>query len=400
MVLTSMALVRRTAVVGAMLATLPFQVQAADRSPTAAQLLFMIQTQQKQLDALKAELVKAKGQADAASAIAEKAKQASSAANLINSVKIGGAIEVEATHGEDFAGADTSDFALATTALYFDANLADLVSTHVQILYEDDGNETITLDDAFVTLGNTEKYPFYLQAGRWAVPFGGFDTDMGSDPLTLDLGETKESSVLVGVAVNNITFEGYVYNGDTQKAGGDDEIDQMGIAVGYGVETTDGSVELGAGYIHNIADTNGLTDGLGAAASTLDQYVGGVEGHVAVGYQNMTIRGGYMTATKAFRAGELAFNGVGAEPKAWNLETAYASDLNGSDVTFAATVQGTDEALALGLPKLRYGAAVTLGILEHAAITAEYLHDEDYSVGDGGTGNNGHTATLKLAVEF
>jgi hypothetical protein len=30
----------------------------------------------------------------------------------------------------------------------------------------------------------------------------------------------------------------------------------------------------------------------------------------------------------------------------------------------------------------------------------EYLHDEDYGANEGGTGNESHTATLELAVEF
>jgi len=72
----------------------------------------------------------------------------------------------------------------------------------------------------------------------------------------------------------------------------------------------------------------------------------------------------------------------------------------GKDTTFAATLQGTDEALALSLPEKRYGAAVTVAVVEHFSITGEYLHDEDYSVSKGGTGNSGHTATLKLAAEY
>jgi len=107
-----------------------------------------------------------------------------------------------------------------------------------------------------------------------------------------------------------------------------------------------------------------------------------------------------LTALKAFKIAELAFNGMGAKPTAWNLEAAYAINAGGRDVTVAATVQGTKEALALGLPELRYGAAVTVGVLEHAAVTAEYLHDEDYGAGNGGTGDSGHTATLKLSVDF
>ena len=85
---------------------------------------------------------------------------------------------------------------------------------------------------------------------------------------------------------------------------------------------------------------------------------------------------------------------------AWNLEAAYTLPVMGKDTTFAATVQGTREARALSLPEIRYGAAVTVAIVDHFSITGEYLHDEDYSVSEGGTGNSGHTATLKIAAEY
>ncbi len=63
-------------------------------------------------------------------------------------------------------------------------------------------------------------------------------------------------------------------------------------------------------------------------------------------------------------------------------------------------MQGTNESLALSLPESRFGAAATVEILDKAAVTLEYLRDEDYGITDGGTGENGHTATVKLAVEF
>ena len=66
----------------------------------------------------------------------------------------------------------------------------------------------------------------------------------------------------------------------------------------------------------------------------------------------------------------------------------------------AVTVQGTDEAFALSLPETRYGGAMTVQVLPNYSATLEYLHDEDYSASDGGTGNDGHTLTLKVAAEF
>ncbi|MCG8510093.1 MAG: LbtU family siderophore porin, partial [Rhodospirillales bacterium] len=170
--------------------------------------------------------------------------------------------------------------------------------------------------------------------------------------------------------------------------------------LGYETEIDGASLAVGGGYIGNIADSDTLTDKLGGNATTLKDYVGGLEAHASVAYEGFTVLGGYMKAAESFESGELAFNGQGAEPVAWNLEAAYTVPLLGKETTFAATVQGTDEALALELPETRYGGAITVGVMKNTAVTAEYLHDEDYGVSDGGTGEDSHTATLKLAVDF
>ena len=223
---------------------------------------------------------------------------------------------------------------------------------------------------------------------------------MSTDPLTKDLGETKEAAVLVGAAWEGLSVEAFLYNGDSQEATSGDHIDQAGVAIGYAGEFDGVELGVGGGYVNNIADSDTLTDTLGANATALNSYVGGIEAHASVGYEGFALLGGYMRATDSFEPGELAFNGQGAQPAAWNVEASYTLPILGKDTTFAATMQGTKESLALSLPEKRYGAAVTVGVLEQVSVTAEYLHDEDYDLSDGGTGNDGHTATMKLAAEF
>ena len=334
-----------------------------------------------------------------ANMVATKAEEpAKSSPELPLGIEFGGAIELEATSTETFAGADSSDLALAKVEAYIDTQPHQYISTHVQFVRED-GSENINLDEATVTLGNTEEHPFYAMTGRWAVPFGGFDTAMNTDPLSKSLGEAKEDALLLGFTKDGFTLEGYGYNGDTQEAGEDDNIDQFGLAVSFGGEMDNTEISFGLGYISNIADSDNLTDNV-TGATALNDYVNGWEVHGAVAHGAFAIYGGYMAVAEAFGPGELAFNGQGAKPVAWNAETAYTTEISGRGVTMAVTVQGTEEALALSLPETRYGSAVTVEVLSNAAVTAEYLHNEDYGTGDGGTGNDSSTATLKLAVEF
>lgn len=367
------------------------------QEPKLGDLIKLIEKQQQQINTLRARLETTEGKAEQAATAAE---QAANKPSFLDTVTIGGVAEVEMTDTKAYSGGNTSDITLAKVEFFVDTQPHEYLATHVQMIYEDDGTETISLDEAFVTLGNTEKMPLYLQAGKWAVPFGGFDTAMSTDPLTKSLGEIKEAAILVGATHDGIVLEGFLYNGDTQVGGDGNQIDQYGFDLGYGSEVNGVAYNGGVAYLNNMADSDGLTTALGTNATAISKYVSGIEAHADVTFSNITLRGGYMKTLKSFQAGEVAFNGQGADPAAWNLEASYTMPIMGKETTFAATVQGSKEALALGLPETRYGGAITVGIVDHLSITGEYLHDEDYSVSDGGTGNSGHTATLKLAAEY
>lgn len=380
-------------------AGLALPAQAQTNGPSTEQLLRLIQQQQRQLDEMKAALQKAQAAAEQAVVKADEAKAAPSKVKISDYLTLGGKMEALVSESDAFSGANTSDITLKKVEAFIDAQPSEWVMGHVQFLYEDTGSETISLDEAYARLGNTGKFPLYVQAGKWAMPFGSFDTAMSTDPLTKLMGEAKEKAVLAGVEWKGVTVEGYVYNGDTQVAGSGNRIDQYGFAVGYGAEIGAAKVSVGAGYIRSIGSADPITDAL-TGAMALNSYVPGYEAHAALEISGFTLRGAYLSATKEFQSGELAFAGHGAEPAAWHTEISYTTPIMEKDVTFAATAQGTKDALALSLPERRYGGTVSVGVLPHTSVALEYLHDQDYSIGDGGTGNNGHTASVKLTLEY
>lgn len=392
----------RLAAIGLMAAGVAGAPSGVKADQSVDDLRSMLEAQQQQINLLRTALEKTRRNADAAAKQADQAAAVAKDGKSLfgDKITIGGVAEVEVTDTESFAGANTSDITLATVEAYVDAQWHEYLGTHVQFIYEDDGTETISLDEATFMLGNTEKFPVYLSGGKWPMPFGGaFDTAMSSDPLTKSFGEVKEAALLVGATQDGATIEGYFYNGDTQKTGEGDNIDQFGLNAGYGGEVNGVGFNLGVGYINNIGDSDEVNAAL-TGATALNDYVGGLDLHGDVAYGGFVFRANYMKALDSFQTGELAFNGQGAQPVVWTTEASYTTEILGKETTFAGTVQGTKEALALSYPELRIGGAVTVGIVDRFAVTAEYLHDEDYGTSDGGTGNTGHTATLKLAAEY
>jgi hypothetical protein len=64
--------------------------------------------------------------------------------------------------------------------------------------------ERINLDTAFLTIGDTQRFPPFLKIGRMIVPFGistgnpVADVLTIEDPLTIEVFETKEDAILIG----------------------------------------------------------------------------------------------------------------------------------------------------------------------------------------------------------
>lgn len=330
------------------------------------------------------------------------------------SVTFSGAVEIEAsgTDSDGFSGDDASDINVATAELGIEAVINDWTTANLVLLWEeeDGGSSDLTVDEAIITFANPDVTPFYFTAGRTAAPFGRFDTNMVSDPLTMDIGETKETLLLVGIETEGFYASVYGFNGDLDD-GGDNVIDNGGVDLGFTWEETDRSVDFGVSYINDIGDSDGVSDVIsGNLPGGVDyrRNVPSYAAHAMFTVGGFNLIGEYVTASKQFDlTNELAFNGSGAKPSAWNLEAGYSFQLAGHESAVAVGFQKTKEALGLGLPEKRISAAFSVVILENTTFSLEWAHDEDYGTGDldavsgtAGTGTDSDTITAQLAIEF
>jgi hypothetical protein len=331
-------------------------------------------------------------------------------AELRRRVRIDGLLEVEGFHRKGYAGdADDpirekeSDIVLATAALDFHAELNDWVRGHLLLLWEENDTEPVEVDEAVISLGNPDRSPFFLNAGKMYVPFGVFGSFMIQDPLTLELGETNDTAVQVGFASRGFYGSVYAFNGDVDKAGRDNTIDNFGASAGYAAELNGWGIDIGAGYLNNLADSELVSDALKDADGnniSINDYISGMAAHLHLTYGPYTFYSEYVAALDSFVDGELDFQGVGAKPKAWHLEIAYTGNLLNKETTFALGYQGTDEARALDLPEKRYLAGLTVALTDNLSWSLEYAHDKDYGVAEGGTGDDANMITTQLALSF
>lgn len=288
-------------------------------------------------------------------------------------ITFSGAVEVEANVTDNANADDSSDITLATVELSADAAIHDLVKAHLLLLYEDDGATPLDVDEGTITIGNMEQYPIYLTAGRMAVPFGNFTTNLVSDPLTLSLAETKETVLQVGFEANGFYGSVYVFNGDANEANTDSTIEQLGANLGYAMNNNTLSLDVGLSVINSIEDSDGITGRLNDNVDTagnpvaghvtlMSDHVVGLGAYGILGFGGFKLIGEYVGAAEDFAVGELP---SGARPVAWNGELGYTFDWSGRETTLAAAWQGTDEAVDLGLPENRYLAAISVGIFKN-----------------------------------
>lgn len=323
------------------------------------------------------------------------------AIKLADRLEFSGLVEVEAFTGKDFSGAKTSDVSLATVELGLDAKITDMVSAHVLALYEEGAeNDHLIIDQGTITLGNAEKSPFHLTVGKMYVPFGSFTSAMVSDPLTLELAETRDTALLAGFAHEGWYGSLYTFNGEVDKTGDSDTMDTFGANLGYKLEEGEWQFDLGAGWLNNLGNSNTLRDHIATTSTTVAGFTGALALHANLQHGGWRVMTEYIAALDSFQPGEMDFAGRGARPKAWQLELAYTTEVAEREVTLALGYQRTDEALALGLPEQRYLAAVGVGIFANTTLALEYRHDQDYGIAEGGTNENAHQVVAQLAVEF
>ncbi len=321
-------------------------------------------------------------------------------------VEMSGVIEVEASASDPYEGSQTSDVVVATAEIGIAAQINDWVAGEITLLHEEDDTD-LEVDVATITIANQDVTPFFFSTGQTYVPFGVFETGAIADPLTLELGETRETVLQVGFENNGWSGSIFAFNGDVDKDT-DDQVDQFGANLGYSHDFGNGrSVTVGVSAISSLGDSDALQDVL--IDTNPGDYTGGASIFASFSAGGWTILGEYLTATEEFAMGTLAHNGDGAEPSAWNVELDYETTLFGMPTSFAAAVQGTNQALGLELPETRYILAASTEIYENTTLSLELAHDEDYGSGDTatntdgvvtGTGESADTVTLQLAVEF
>lgn len=315
-------------------------------------------------------------------------------------IKLSGGIEIEAEFkNNDVDHENTSDISLATAELGVEVTPMDWVTGFALLSWEDD-DEKIIFDEAHITIGASDTVPYYIQAGKFYIPFGVFETNMISDPLTLEFGEIVDTGAQIGIEISGFQGSFYTFNGEIDKAHEDNKIRCFGASVGYAVEREGFSFAIGAGWINNLLESGAMGDyvthTMDDRTTELKDYVAGYSINSMVSFGPIVLIGEYIKASDDI---EFTDNFKHQNPSVWALEVGYIFKMAGKETIFAIAHQGTDDAVAI-LPESKILASVGVDVTDSLSLALEYSKADEYSVSDDGTGKDVDALTMQLALEF
>lgn len=309
-----------------------------------------------------------------------------------------GLIDVEAYHSSPYTGSDESGTVVDRAELGLEVLLNEWLSAQVSTLYRED-HTPFELDTVAVAVTHPDQI-WSLRAGQFYLPFGLYESIMISEPLTYELGETRQTAISAQAGIGGVRAGLYAFDGDL---GSKNRIDNWGGVLAYEAELGEADLLLSGGYINHLGESREMERFL-----TGDVPAGQVNGDkvsawtaaAVLDVHDFTLVGEYLAAIDDFAVDELAFRGAGARPAAWNVEAAYGFGLYGRQAEVAIGYQGSKEALALEFPKSRALAVLAVDVWRNTTLSFEYAHDRDYGVADGGTSKTAGTFTTQLSVGF
>jgi hypothetical protein len=306
-----------------------------------------------------------------------------------------------------------NDSALATVEIGIDAELNPSVQGHVLLLWEEGETENINdfMDEGTITIANPDRCPYSLTAGKMYLPFGSFESNFISDPMTLELGEINDTAVHIGYQKDSVDISLGVFNGDVNRTGKDNEIDSyfanMSMTYAYGSYTT----AFGISYISNLADTDGLEGAIDPDAEELERpsFIDGMGIFMKVDMNAWFLSAEYLGAIDDFVKGyfiDSAINSSGSiRPNTYNVEFGWQTRKKALMSLKYEKSKDMEINENFNLPEKRYGVCLSYELYEDVSLSFEYLHEKyerEYLHANDEIPNRGKNEiiTAQLAISF
>ena len=281
-------------------------------------------------------------------------------------------------------------------------------------------SNTFQVEQAFVTIGNFDSSPFFVQVGKQFQDYSQYPLHPITESFTQVLSKTLATSAKVGFITNGFHGSVAAFDNPTAKVGQTKRPTDYVAAIGYDQVSDQMGFDLGLSYMY---DMNGVND----VAYSVNQFTGGGfntrTGAVAlygdVNSGPFTVGARWTRALQRFNPLDLPKNGVadtttlagvsivnadasGAKPWAFGIQAGFNFEpifgCNKNNVYIGW--QTSQDAAGLGLAKSRWLAGYDVEVWKSTKLGVEWDRDIAYSQSRGGSGNNSNLVSLRAGVEF
>lgn len=351
-------------------------------------------------------------------------------------IYLSGLVNVDASHWSKpnfgLGNGDTSAsnyVSLSAANLNIDADINPWATAHVGLLYLNGSspeivnyrpdrpfNRRLNVEEAYATIADFSKMPFYLRAGQQYVPFGKYERYPITKSLTQILSQTNLPSMEVGF-VTHTGFYGTltVMSGENKIDNGNKTTANDAVAsVGYQNFNHPVGYDAGVAYINNMADVDAIRSVV-KQNNGYTQRVAGMSayGDVYAGPFGLSAR--YVSALGAFSKTDFQYTEEDgnrlkkARPSAADITAHYAFHWlkrnNQLEFGYQWSQQARNTATGISgtvtrLPKYRWAVGYGINLVPSVAMLFDYTQDHDYKVDNGGTGKTNNVYTLRFSYLF
>ncbi|MCH9744842.1 MAG: LbtU family siderophore porin [Gammaproteobacteria bacterium] len=298
------------------------------------------------------------------------------------------------------------------------ARLMDWVNLNVAGSYQqvpDTGSLTdyLKLEEAYATIGNFYKTPFYLSIGYQYLPFGVYTPYSISGDVTKQLDEAQNNMIGVGYEKRNFYGMVYFYGNQGFVNGQSHQVtpvaENWGVEAGFTHHAHRSGLHLNASYLNNYREVTIVSN---LDPRNLDR-VGAMSVHGDYFYGRFGALADVTFTTSAFNQAAMSYDGKGACPTAAFVQ-GYVRFHAGKFPSALGLGYGHSwQALALELPRYRFVVNYSLLLSKHFSAQLQYTHAQDYGTGDSAnmnrngniipatpTGKSGNAYEARLSFAF
>lgn len=298
----------------------------------------------------------------------------------------------------------------------------------------------VQLEQAFVTIGNFDVSPLFLQIGKQFQDFGRYPIHPITESMTEVMSKTLATSAKLGFIASGFNGSVYVFDDPLPKVGQSSRPTNYGAAIGYELPETCNMVgfDIGVAYLYNMIGVNDIAynvNQFNIANLTPSPVLGGFP--LGGGYH--TRAGGvafygdlnfspfylglrYTTAVQRFNVLDLPKYGIADINNIAGLTTPIGAPIPGAIAAkpWSLAVQAgfgfnwffnlaqnlyvgyqTGRQISgLNLPKYRWLLGYDVEIWKSTNFGIEWDHDNAFSVAQGGIGRNTNLVSLRAGVKF